>query len=71
VPIDEGADNTINQYFSVYYKDFQAGTFNLFQADNAGQNMYGAVVQQIVPEPTTSLLGSFGIVAMFGRRRRG
>jgi len=44
VPIDEGADGTINQWFSVYEKRFLAGTFSLLQADNGGQNMYGVVV---------------------------
>lgn len=45
VAFDEGADGTINQYYSVYAKDFPAGTFSLLQADNAGQNMYGVVVK--------------------------
>ena len=44
VGIDEGADGTINQYYSIYTKRFPAGTFQLKQADNGGQNMYGAVV---------------------------
>lgn len=44
VALDESADGTINQWFSVYQKDFPAGTFSLFQADNTGQNMYGVVV---------------------------
>jgi hypothetical protein len=70
VPLDEGADNTINQWYSVYRKDVPAGTFSLFQADNAGQNMYGVVVTAI-PEPGSLLLVfaaiGMGIVA---RRRR-
>jgi hypothetical protein len=45
VAIDEGADGTVNQWYSIYSKDFPAGTFTLRQADNAGQNMYGAVVE--------------------------
>jgi hypothetical protein len=44
VGIDEGADGTINQWYSVYSKEYPSGTFRLKQADNAGQNMYGAVV---------------------------
>lgn len=55
VPIDEGANNTIEQWFSVYRKDVPAGTFSLFQADNAGQNMYGVVVVAI-PEPSSIAL---------------
>jgi hypothetical protein len=48
VGIDEGADGGINQWYSVYSKDFSAGTFRLKQADNAGQNMYGVVVTPLV-----------------------
>jgi hypothetical protein len=44
VGFDEAADGTINQYYSIYTKSFPAGTFQLKQADNAGQNMYGVVV---------------------------
>jgi PEP-CTERM motif len=72
VPIDEGADNTINQWYSVYRKDVPAGTFSLLQADNAGQNMYGAVVVPI-PEPSTiALLGCAAAgLALVIRRRLG
>jgi hypothetical protein len=69
VAIDEGADGTINQYYSVYSKDFAAGTFSLFQADNAGQNMYGAVVVP-VPEPATLGLAAFGLMALAARLRK-
>jgi hypothetical protein len=55
VALDEGADGTINQWYSVYQKSFPAGTFSVFQADNAGQNMYGVVVAAI-PEPATWVL---------------
>jgi hypothetical protein len=47
--IDEGADGTINQHYSIYSKLFPAGTFRLRQADNAGQNMYGVVVVPAEP----------------------
>lgn len=69
VPIDEGADNTINQYYSVYYKDFPAGVASLLQADNAGQNMYGVVVMGI-PEPATAGLGGIAAAGLLLRRRR-
>jgi len=49
VAIDEGADGTINQWFSVYVKTFPAGTFQLKQPDNAGQNMYGVVIVDVGP----------------------
>ena len=65
--IDEGADDTINQYYSVYRKDFAAGTFSLYQADNAGQNMYGVVVTPI-PEPSALSLASLGLLAFASRR---
>jgi hypothetical protein len=44
VPIDESANNGINQWFSVYSKEFPAGMFSLFWPENAGQNMYGVVI---------------------------
>lgn len=65
VAIDEGADGTINQWYSVYYKSFPAGTFSIYQADNAGQNMYGVVVSA-VPEPSVLVLiglGGLGLLA--------
>jgi hypothetical protein len=67
VPIDESADGTINQYYSVYSKNFPAGNFTLLQADNAGQNMYGVVV---VPEPAGISLAVLGLVALAVNRRR-
>lgn len=69
VPMDEGADNTINQWFSVYKKSVPAGTFSLFQADNSGQDMYSVVVVP-VPEPSTALLGcGLAGIALLHRRR--
>lgn len=65
---DEGANDTIEQYYSVYYKDFGAGTFSLFQADNPGRNMYGVVVQPI-PEPGTLALIGLGLAGLLRRRR--
>jgi hypothetical protein len=69
VGFDEGADNTINSYYSVYFKDFAGGTVTLLQADNTGQNMYGVVAQRI-PEPTSASIAAIGLLAMAGRRRR-
>jgi hypothetical protein len=68
VAMDEGADETINQWFSVYYKDFGAGTFSLFQADNAGRNMYG-VLAGPVPEPATWVLAVCGLIGLCAVRR--
>ncbi|MGH8245939.1 MAG: hypothetical protein ACREUU_05850, partial [Gammaproteobacteria bacterium] len=44
IGIDESADGTRNQYYSIYTRPFPACTFQLKQADNAGRNMYGVVV---------------------------
>ncbi len=67
VGIDEGADGSINQWYSIYAKDFSAGTFSLFQADNAGRNMYGVVV---VPEPTSATILASAALLMIGQFRR-
>jgi len=58
VPIDEGSNGSIEQHFSVYYKDFAAGTFNLRQAENPGRNMYGVVIGAVpgTTVPITSFL---------------
>ncbi|MCL4179254.1 MAG: PEP-CTERM sorting domain-containing protein [Verrucomicrobia bacterium] len=69
VPIDEGANGDIQQYFSVYEKEFAAGTLDLFQADNGGRNMYG-VVFQLIPEPSTWALLGLGLGALALARRR-
>jgi hypothetical protein len=71
VALDEGGDNTINNWFSVYRRNVPAGTFSLFQADNAGQNMYGVAVVAI-PEPSTIALVGCAIagLALAIRRRR-
>lgn len=69
VGFDEGADNTINQWYSVYQKTVPAGTFSIFQADNAGQNMYGVAVATI-PEPSTVALAALGVAGVLLHRRR-
>jgi hypothetical protein len=70
VPLDEGGNNTIDQWYSVYRRDVPAGTFSLLQADNAGQNMYGVAVVAI-PEPSTIALVGCGVVGLaFALRRR-
>lgn len=63
--IDEGSDDDIDQWYSVYYKRFGAGAFALLQPDNAGRNMYGVV---ITPEPSS--LGLLALVAVLGLVRR-
>ena len=58
----------LNQFFTVYSKQFAAGSvIETFQADNAGQDMYGLVVA--VPEPgVLGVLAGAGLLAI--RRRR-
>jgi hypothetical protein len=71
VALDEGGDNTINNWFSVYRRSVPAGTFSLLQADNAGQNMYGVVVVAI-PEPSSIALAigaAIGLGMAFRRWR--
>lgn len=68
VGIDEGADGSINQWFSVYYKNFDAGTFSLYQPDNGGRNMYGVVVAP-VPEPSTLALVGAGVIGLLALSR--
>ena len=60
VAIDEDANGSINNWFSIYTKDFPAGTFTLRQADNAGQNMYGVVITGASPPGVPANLAAVG-----------
>jgi hypothetical protein len=56
VGVDEGAGGVgpgvaLNQWSSVYVKSIAAGQFTLYQANNAGQNMYGVVVKPVPDTP--------------------
>ncbi len=60
VGIDEGAGGTgagvsIENFFSVYVKTVPAGSFQLYQADATGLNMYGVVVKPVPKTPFVSL----------------
>jgi hypothetical protein len=60
VPYDEGADDDIDQWYSVYRRNVPAGTFSLLQPDNAGQNMYGVVILRSGPPRHTWILDANG-----------
>ncbi len=59
VGVDESGDGVgpgvaINQWSSVYVRRVNAGTFTLHTPENAGQNMYGVVVQPVPTAPFVS-----------------
>lgn len=68
-----GPGNAINNFNSIFQRDFAAGTFTLEQQNAGGINMYGVVVTppQVVPEPgALALLTTAGIILGFAPRRR-
>jgi hypothetical protein len=65
VPNDEGADNDIDQWFSVYKKEVSAGTFTLLHPDNTGQNMYGVVIASSGPPPVLGDVNGNGVGGEF------
>lgn len=68
IGIDEGNNGTIDNYNSVYFRRFGAGTLTLGEMSMAGRNMYGIAVTA-VPEPSTLALVS-GALALWAFRRR-
>jgi hypothetical protein len=60
VPYDEGADDDIDQWYSVYQKNVPAGMFTLLQPDNAGRNMYGVVILRAGPPRNTWIIDADG-----------
>jgi MYXO-CTERM domain-containing protein len=65
-----GAGNSVNSFFTIYEKDFAAGsTISLKdQNDGTSRNMYGLVVTE-APEP--SALGLVAVAGLLGLRRNG
>jgi len=64
--IDEGADGSINSWFSVYKKDVPAGTVTLYEQREGGINNYGVVA---VPEPATIALLGLGALTLLRRKK--
>lgn len=62
-----GAGVSINDWGSVYYHDFSAGTFSTY-TENQGVNIYGVVVTTI-PEPAAFPLLGLGLAALICARR--
>jgi len=74
IDIDENADGSINQHFSLFVTLALPGTHSFRDAQNAGRNMYVIVASDtlVVPEPSTLMLAGMGLAACFAcvRRRR-
>ncbi len=69
IAFDEVANDTIDQWSSVYYRDVLAGTFTLKQADNATRNMYSVVVGPLPPptDPIQVFTGNPAEIAFGGQ----
>lgn len=66
--MDESNNGTLDNYASVYWRRFGAGTVTLGEFGLGGRNMYGVAVT-VVPEPSAlALLG--GALVFFALRRR-
>ena len=64
--IDEGGDDIINQRYSIFTKDVDAGLTTLYAQNFSGKNMYGVGA---VPEPATVALLGFGALSLIRRKR--
>jgi hypothetical protein len=67
-----GPGNGLNQFFTVYMKQVDAGSITLREQNGGGLNMYGVVVAP-VPEPSTFGLMGLGLLLGVGapwRRQR-
>ena len=72
IDIDEGADGSINQSFSLWATLAPAGTYNLGTNETSG-NMYIVFADnKLIPEPGTISLLGMGVLGLLGiaRRRR-
>ncbi|MEM2352178.1 MAG: hypothetical protein QXT26_07200 [Thermoproteota archaeon] len=61
IGIDESADGSINQWFSIYWKIYPAGTFTLYEQNYGGINIYGVVVQPAPDKPIISVSQVTGV----------
>ena len=75
VGVDESADGSINQFYSVFQLNDVSGSYTFLEQNNGGsRNMYMVAVRgaPTVPEPMTGglLALSLGALAARSRRRR-
>ena len=72
VDIDESADGSINQTFSLWATLAPAGTYSLLeQNDGGGRNMYVVFADnKLVPEPSALALFGFAFAGLLGYARR-
>jgi len=64
--IDEGGDGDIDQRYSIFTKDVDAGLTTLYAQNFSGKNMYGVAA---VPEPMTIALLGLGTLGLIRRKR--
>ena len=64
--IDEKGDGSIDNYFSIFAKEFSAGTITLKEQNAGSLNMYGVAA---IPEPATVALLGLGALALLRRRK--
>ena len=72
IDIDENADGSVDQAYSVFITLAEAGTYTFGAQDDGGsRNMYGIIASTtIVPEPTTIGLLIVGLAGVMLRRHR-
>jgi hypothetical protein len=74
IGIDESADGTVNQQFSLFVAFAPAGTYSLFEQNNGtGRNNYIVFASKnlvSIPEPSTVMLSIAGLGLLAIRRRR-
>lgn len=73
IDIDEGANGSVDQSFSLWVTLAPPGTYSLFEQDNGGsRNNYIVFASRIlvVPEPSVLALAAVGLLGVLGATRR-